>query len=105
MQPLKLLCPLLLTVFHVMKRGCRSRFGEDRDDCELVELAGVAVPEALLLLEVELLAEGRLLLELELLSRFRRREMAAGRRVGGASSVSISVISESSSSGAEAVAA
>ena len=108
-HPLKLLYPLLDTVFHVTNSGYSSVLfrrllanekREDRDLIELVELAGVSVPEPLFWMdEVVDRVDGRLLDELEALaSRFRSLEIAAGRAVGGSSASAISASSSSCSS-------
>ena len=84
MQPRRLLYPLLDTVFHVMNSGCSSVLSrrllakennEERDLTELVELAGVSVPDAGVDDVVDLV-EGRLLDELAALaSRFSNRDI------------------------------
>lgn len=96
MHPLKLLCPLLDMVFHVTNNGCAS--SSLVLHIELTELAGVAVPELLVLLffDVEEEDEGRLLLLDVAESRFKSREIAAG-RAGSASAMSSSSSSSSSS--------
>lgn len=109
-HPLRLLYPLLDTVFHVTNKGCSSpdsrlRLAKENNEFrefELIELAGVAVPETLLpLLDEDLpeFVDGRLLLDDAAdwsVFLFRRRDIAAGR--AGSSEVSASIISASSSS-------
>lgn len=70
MHPRKLLCPLLDTVFHVTNKGCSSsallRPNKEVLELELMELAGVALPDPLLPLFAEdfpELVDGRLLLD------------------------------------------